>query len=82
MGYRPGTKGFMAFGLHNREIVIYRHDQFHELTFPYYIKHISNTSPQLTCTEDHSEIPSILTPYNTYPISQIINTNPILHRQS
>jgi hypothetical protein len=35
LGYKSGTKGFVALDLHSHEIVVLRNVQFEELIFPY-----------------------------------------------
>lgn len=35
LGYQPGTKGYVLFDLHLKNIFVSRHAIFHELIFPY-----------------------------------------------
>jgi len=36
LGYQRGTKGYLLYDLHNREIFLSRHVEFHEQIFPFF----------------------------------------------
>ncbi|RDX68107.1 hypothetical protein CR513_52940, partial [Mucuna pruriens] len=46
IGYRPSTKGFLAYELHTKEVILSRNVKFHKLLFPYSSHHDSNSTPQ------------------------------------
>jgi hypothetical protein len=56
LGYKPGTKGYLLFDVHNREIFISRNLLFYEHTFPYPAHNNNNaedSAPCLPSFQDH-----------------------------
>jgi hypothetical protein len=39
IGFKPGTKGYVAYDLNTKEIVVSRNVEFHELILPYATHH-------------------------------------------
>jgi hypothetical protein len=65
LGYKSGTKGFIALDLHSYEIVVSRNVQFEELIFPY--------SPQ-TNTQSQTNWEFFIPPIDSIP-STTVDTN-------
>jgi hypothetical protein len=72
LGYKPGTKGYVALDLHSFEIVVSRNVQFEELIFPY----SSQSSPPASCSKPTWEFftPSIDPVPSPDPIVEPITT--------
>lgn len=49
LGYKFGTKGFICYDLHTREILVSRHVIFHENIFPYFSSNDSSNSDLSSC---------------------------------
>ena len=76
VGYQRGTKGYLLYDLHNREIFLSRHVEFHEHIFPFSMPQSppisSSSSPSSPLPNwDFFDTPySILTPVEPSPTSQ------------
>jgi hypothetical protein len=83
LGYKYGTKGYLTFDLHSREIVLSRNVIFHESIFPY-----ATSSGAITSTTPHNaqnssqnfdflfDIPSNTSPPTSQPSSTTVSIAP------
>ncbi|RDX80321.1 hypothetical protein CR513_39149, partial [Mucuna pruriens] len=71
--YKPGVKGYVAYNVHSREILVSRDAVFYELVFPYAGASKSNSFPLWECL-----ISPLLNSKPTYPSSYFIYRDTVI----